>query len=81
MNAHDIPWIDYIVSSIPLNKSTRREYISILYSSRKQLMMGGSFITFQHSLFNEKLFKLFFKKVDIKKCSKISPQPSYCAAV
>ncbi|WP_249898040.1 rRNA adenine N-6-methyltransferase family protein [Paenibacillus sp. PK3_47] len=67
MNLHDIPWVDYIISSIPLNKSTRREYISILYSSRKKLMDSGAFITFQRSLLNKKLFSLFFRKIELNK--------------
>ncbi len=76
MVMYQIPWLDYIVSGLPLASLPHHLCANILRLSEKHLRQGGSFITFQYTLLKKELIEYFFKKVMVKRVLRNIP-PAY----
>ena len=76
MEKHNIPWIDYAVSSVPLTHISIHEATSLLHQSKKHLIQGGRFVSFQYSLTKQGLFQAYFKKIEITREMRNLP-PAY----
>jgi phospholipid N-methyltransferase len=64
---YNVPWLDYVVSSIPLTKMSIQEATSILYTTKKQFLPSSRFITCQYFTNKKGLFSAYFKKIEITK--------------
>ncbi|SDD32864.1 Phospholipid N-methyltransferase [Paenibacillus sp. UNCCL117] len=73
---HNIPWLDYVISSIPLTNMPIQEATSILYVTKKHFLPTSSFITCQYSTTKKGLFSTYFKKIEITSEIKNIP-PAY----
>lgn len=76
METHNIPWIDYAVSSVPLTNMSIHEATSILHQTKKHLIHGGRFVSFQYSLTKQGLFQAYFKKIEVSREMRNLP-PAY----
>lgn len=76
MKKHKISKADYIISGLPFASLPREISVRILKECRRNLKMGGSFITFQYTRLKIPFLRHFFRRISIKKEYKNIP-PAY----
>ncbi|WP_040949430.1 class I SAM-dependent methyltransferase [Gorillibacterium massiliense] len=63
----NIPWLDYIVSGLPIASLHQQVSFNILTLTKRHLRQGGKFITFQYTLLKKDLIGKYFRKVEIQR--------------
>ncbi|WP_348519818.1 rRNA adenine N-6-methyltransferase family protein [Bacillus sp. 165] len=60
-------YIDYVISGLPFASLPKIVSNVILNKTRKLLKNGGTFITFQYTLFKTSFFNQYFEQIEIKR--------------
>ena len=68
---------DYVVSGLPFASLPGEVSEEILRQTRKCLVQGGEFITFQYTLFKKELFEGFFDEIEISRREWRNIPPAY----